>query len=230
MQYHATRKGILGNTLGSLDQALDGGDMAAQLEHTRTEHSTLYLNHILVTINHAIHGDGIAIGHLEVRHVELVYIIYGIALATLAHQANRLLVGIASKTACIFQQGRNALVLTHLVEHRALHITGNTYQAIVRTHLDDIVIMQHDITCQTTIQDILVDIHNGYQFSSTIYLDVTQGTEIADTTGTIQGVEHGSKGTEGIGTRGLYLAHHIDHDGTGLTNGELQVTAGILAA
>ena len=137
--------------------------------------------------------------------------------------------GIACKAACIFQQGRNALVLTHLVEHRALDVTGNTYQAIVWTYLDDIVIVQHHVACQTTIQDILVDIHNGYQFSTTIDLDVTQGTEIVDTTGTIQGVEHGSKGTEGIGTRGLYLAHHIDHDRTGLTDGELQITAGILA-
>ena len=102
VQYYTSGRSILGNTLGSLNQALNGSNMTAQLELSRTEHGTLNLNHILVTVNHAINGNGIAIGHLEVRHIELVNIIYGIALATLAHQANRLFVGIACKATGIF--------------------------------------------------------------------------------------------------------------------------------
>ena len=168
--------------------------MTAQLEHTRTEHSPLYLNHILVTIDHAIHGDGIAIGQLKVGHVELIYIIHGIALAALAHQANRLLVGVACKTACIFQQGRNALVLTHLVEHRALYITCDAHQSLIGLNLDDIVVLQADITCQTAVKDIIVDIDNSNQTAITVNLDVTQSSKLAGTACTIESVEHIGKG------------------------------------
>ena len=51
----------------------------------------------------------------------------------------------------------------------------------------------------------------------TEHLDAAQGSQIADTTCHIQGVEHGGKGTEGIGTGNLHFTHHIDHNGSGLS-------------
>ena len=43
-------------------------------------------------------------------------------------------------------------------------------------------------------------------------------------------MEHGGKGTQGIGAWSLDLAHHIDHDGTRLTHTDLQTAGGIATA
>ena len=64
----------------------------------------------------------------------------------------------------------------------------------------------------------------------TEHLDAAQGSQIADTTCHIEGVEHGGKGTEGIGTRGLNFAHHIHQDSTGLADSHLDLRALIISA
>ena len=90
--------------------------------------------------------------------------------------------------------------------------------------------MQADISSQTAIQDILIDINYGNKLSTAVNLNVTKGTKVANTTSHVKGMEHGSESTQGISTRCLNLSHHVYHNGAGLTNSELQVAAGILAA
>ena len=135
--------------------------------------------------------------------------------------------GIARETTGELQQGGQALVLAHLVEHRALDITRDTHQTVVRTNRDDIVVVEHHITGQTTIQDVFVDIDHGDQFTLTVDLDISEGSEVVGTTCTIEGMEDRGKGTQRIGAGEFHLTHHLDHDATGLTNSQLQVTAGI---
>ena len=89
--------------------------------------------------------------------------------------------------------------------------------------------MQTDITSQTTIENILVNINYSNQLTTTEHLNVTQGSKVIDTTCHIQGMEHSGKGTESIGARSLNLAHHIDKNRTSLSNSKFQATAGIAA-
>ena len=133
--------------------------------------------------------------------------------------------GIARETTGILQQGGDTLVLTHLVEHGALDIARDTDQALVGLHLDDIVVLQADITGQATVEDVLIDIDYRDQTALTIDLDITQGTEIVGTTSHIQGMEHRGKSTQSIGAGGLHLTHHVDQDAAGVAQGQLQAAA-----
>ena len=133
--------------------------------------------------------------------------------------------GIARETTGILQQGGYTLVLTHLVEHGALDIARDTDQALVGFHLDDIVVLQADVTGQATIEDVLIDIDYRHQTALTIDLDITQSSQIVGTTGHIQGMEHRGKSTQGIGTGGLDLTHHVDQDAAGVAQRQLQAAA-----
>ena len=152
------------------------------------------------------------------------------ALTGLAHQAHALRVRITREATGILDDLGHTLVRAHLVEHLALHMALDTNQTVVRTNHNHVVLLQTDITGQTAVQDILIDIHHGDQLATTIDLDVTQRTDIADTTSHIQGMEHSSKGTQRVSTGGLDLTHHIHHKRTGLTDRQLQAAAGITAA
>ena len=63
-----------------------------------------------------------------------------------------------------------------------------------------------------------------------IDLDITQGTEIADTTCHVKGMEHSGESTEGIGAGGLDLTHDIHHDGACLSDIDIEATALIASA
>ena len=134
-----------------------------------------------------------------------------------------LLISIASETATIFKQGGKALVCLHLVSHWALYTTSDINQTIVCAYLNNIVILQTDITCQTAIENKLIDIDGSNEAALTVDLNGTECTEIADTACHIQGMEHSGKGTEGIGAGHLNLTHHINHNGTGLANSYLDI-------
>ena len=62
-------------------------------------------------------------------------------------------------------------------------------------------------------------------FAIAVNLDITQSTQVVDTTCHIQGMENGREGTEGIGAGSLDFTHDIDHQGTGLTHTHLQIAA-----
>jgi hypothetical protein len=91
--------------------------------------------------------DGITIVDLERAELKLIDGIDGIFLSGLTSQTDGFLIGIAGEASGIFDEGGNTLVLTHLVEHRALYITCNTNKCLIRLNLDDIIILQTDITC-----------------------------------------------------------------------------------
>ena len=155
---------------------------------------------------------------------------YRIAVSGLTYQTDRLRKSIARKAAGILQQGAHTLRTAHLVEHRTLDITGDTHQTLIGTYLDNVFVLQTDITRQTTIQNILVDINNGYQSATTEHLDVTQGTQLADTACRIQGMESCGKGRQMICSRRTDLTHDMHHDATGAAHRQTKVAALIVAA
>ena len=152
------RKCILRHTLSSLNQGLDTVDIATQLILGWAENCTLDLDHVFETIEHAIDCYSIAISYHKTGKVELIDIVDGITLAILPDESDSLGIGIARKATGIFDQGGDALIFAHLIEHGALDIARDTHQAIVRPDLNNIVVLKSDVTCQTTIEDILIDI------------------------------------------------------------------------
>ena len=230
MEHTMGSEGILSEAIGLLNKTTNSGDLLAQTELARTEDSTLDLDHVLETVEHGIDSDHIAISHTERGLVELLDIEDTITIACLTDHTNTLVIGIARETSGIAQQGGHTLGSAHLIVHGALDIASDTDQTIVGAYLNDIAILEADVTCQTTIQDILVDIDNGDKAATTKNLDITQGTKVLDASSGIKGMEDAGKGTEMVGTRRLHFAHDVDEDGARLSNTDLQTGTAITGA
>ena len=229
--HHTTgSESILSDTLGMGYQRAYRVNLITQLILTGTEDGTLDLHHVIIAVEHSIDYHSIPIIHLERVHLKLIHREDGISLTRLTGQTDRLLISIPREASRIFQQCGDTLVLTHLIEHRAFHLSGDTHQTVIGTYLDDITLLQTDITCKTSIEDVLVDIHDTDQVAITVHLDVTQRTKVVDTTCHIEGMEHGREGTEVVSTRCTYLTHHVNHDGAGVTHGQFDITAAIAGA
>ena len=72
--------------------------------------------------------------------------------------------------------------------------TGDGYETIVWTYYDNIVVGKADITRQFAVQNIVVDINNRYQFVVSVYLDVSQCTQIVGSASHVECMEYGSEG------------------------------------
>ena len=53
----------------------------------------------------------------------------------------RIHTGIGTSDSHIKYKFNSTLILTHLVEHRAFHLSCDTYQTVVRTYLNDIILL-----------------------------------------------------------------------------------------
>ena len=223
-------KRIFRQSLGCLYQATDGIHVAVQVKLTRTEHGALDLHHVFIAVDHTIDRNGITILQLERTHVKLINIIDSITLTSLTGQTDTLLIRLTSKTTGIFNECCHTLVLTHLIEHRTLHISRDTHQTVIDTYLDHIIVLQADITRQMTVEDIVIEVDDRHQTTTAEYLDITQGTQRTGTTGTVKGIEHIGKGTQMIGSRSFYLTHNVHLNGTGVPHLHAQMTALITGA
>ena len=166
----------------------------AKVVHTWTEHGSLHLYGVGIAWKNGIYADRVAIIYTEAGEVELSYIIYGIFPACLAVYTNRFLVGVAGKSAGIFEDRVNTLVLLHLVNHRALYLTRHGDEAIVRTYYDNIVVAEANVACQLTVEDVVVDINYSDKSVVAIYLDVTQGSEVVGSTCHVESMEYSGEG------------------------------------
>ena len=167
---------LLGDALTIVHQGLHTGNLLAQLIHAWTEHGTLHLHHVLIAVQHGIHEDRVAVGHLKGGHIKLIYVEHRHLRAQLTNHAYRLAIGIAGKVAGIVDEALHALVALHLIVHRALHLTVGTHQTVVRAHRNHVIVLQAHITFQVAVEDIVIHIDRGDQSVVAIHLDVTQRT------------------------------------------------------
>ena len=130
---------------------------------------------------------------METAEIKFFHIEYGILTTCLAIHAYTLYIGIASEATCIFQKRVEALVLFHLVYHWALDLTRDCNQAIVRSNNNNIVVGKSHIACEFSVENIVVNIHNSNQFVLTIYLDISECTQIVCSTSHIECMEHSCK-------------------------------------
>ena len=193
MQHSTVDKGVLGEPTGLLNQGTDGRTVV-QVVHSSVEDGTRDGDGILVTAVNGIDDDRVSILQTEIRHIKLRDIVAREMLATDTTETNALFIGFRSITTCILQQGGHTLVLLHLIGHRALHVADDIHDAVVGSYDDDITIGQTDITRETAIEDIVVDIDDRQLTTTTIDLDVTERSQAVDTTGHVKGMEHGGKG------------------------------------
>ena len=194
MHYGTGCKCFLGESLCMFYESANAVDLFAQVVHAGTEYGSLDFYGIGITWQDRVYANRVAISYTEVGVIEFFYVEYRILSACLTIHANGLGIGISCKTTGILEYGVKALVLLHLVEHRALYLSADVDQAVVWAHHDDIIIGQANVACQFAVENIVVDIYYGYKSVVTINLDVAQGSEVVGASCHIQGMEHGGKG------------------------------------
>ena len=219
MHHGTVDERVFGDSLGMFYQTTNAIDASTQLIHAWTEDGTFHLHGVLITCQHAIHGNRVAIRDMERTHIEFLYVEHAIFLTCLSHHAHALGVSIARKTARVFQQRSYALVFLHFIVHRTLHLTRDVDHAIVGTYHNHVVIRQSHVARQLTVEDVIIDVHDGNQLTVAIYLDVSQRTQVVRSTCHIQGMEHAGKGRQRICSWRFHLSHHVDHNRTGLSKG-----------
>ena len=173
IENNAVGKGIFGRSTCFFYQLANGRNASIHLVHTWTENRTLDFHHIGVAIENRVHEDGVAISHLEGSALKFIKIIYGIATATLTHQTNSIGEGIACETARITNQGAQALSALHFVVHRALHLSRDIHEAVIRIYSDNVSRGQAYVACQVTTEDVVINVHLGDKCSVAIHLNIT---------------------------------------------------------
>ena len=200
-------------------------DVFAQLVDTRTEHSAFHLNAILIAIKDRVNRHLVAIGHAKIAHFELIHVEHRSAFTRSTQQPNRFFIRIAGKTTGIAQQRAHAFVTPHLIGHRTFHRTLHVNQAVIRPYNDDIIVVQPNVTHQTTIENIIIHIDHRHQTPTTINLDVAQCAQLVDAASHVKRMENTGKSTDCIGAGHLYFAHHVHNDGARLPHSGLNLTA-----
>ena len=167
--------------------------------------------------------------HLADAVVGIVDGVHLIFLSVLAYDAQALGVGVAGESSGVFQQGGEGFVLLHFVAHGALHVAGNLYQCVVGGNDDHVAFFQTDVVAGLALHDELVDVDGCDDFSGARYLHVAEATDVAHTACTVEGMEHGGEGRQGVGARLYHFTHHVDLDGAGVAqrNADLVALVGI---
>ena len=104
-------------------------------------------------------------------------------------------------------------------------MTRDVHQTVVCAHLDDIIVLQTDITCEATVEDELIDIDHRYQFTLAIDLDVTQRTQANNTTRTIERMIYCRQRAQRISSRYTNLTQNINLDRARLSQCDTNVRA-----
>ena len=163
--------------------------------------------------------------HLADAVVGVVDGVHLILLTVLAHDAQALGVGVAGESSGVFQQGGESFVLLHFVAHGALHVAGNLYQCVVGGDDDHVTFLQTDVVAGLALHDELVYVDGCDDFSGARYLHVTEATDVAHAACTVEGMEHGGEGGQGVGARLYHFTHHVDLDGAGVAQRDAYLVA-----
>ena len=210
--HHGTGcEGTLGESVGSLYQGFDGLYVATDLIHAGTEDGTFYLDHVLITRYDGVDAYRVAVGEAERREVELVDIEDGILTARLSEHADRFCVGVAGEASRITKQGAKAFVARHLIVHRTFHLTSDVDEAVVGSYNDNVAVGKFDVARQTAVLQVVVDVDVANEAVASVNFYVSERTEVAGTSGRIEGVEGGGECRQRVGSRSLHLSHDVNH-------------------
>ena len=172
----AGREGVFLQSFGMLYQRAHAVDVSPQLIQARAEHSPLHFYRVAVTLNDGIYRHRVAVGNVKGVHVKFVDVEYRIFSACFSYQSYRLFICVARKASCVFQQCAHALFWCHFIIHGAFHLAGDVHQTVVWPHVDYITVCQAYVASHLAVEDVVVDVGDGYEPVVTVNLDVAQCT------------------------------------------------------
>ena len=212
---------------GLHDKRHHGGDVGRNLITAWTYDCPLHLSHV-----HIVGGGAVGCHHVTVGKEEGGEIVgrwcehHTLAVSTTLHPQGGP-VGIFGEHPRGFQCLLQTLAGTHFVPHRAFHLTTHLHQLFVGTYNDDIAVAEHDVPRQTSMKDIVINVDIRHNASVPHHLDGAERSDFSHTACHIEGMEDGGKRTEGVTSGYRHLAHHMNADGTGLSDAHTDGAAGI---
>ena len=223
MEYSMYWESIFSQTTCAFNQRTNGTVRSTPIVHTRMEDCTFDLHSVCITFKNRVNSHRIAIHQFETTQVKLRNIMGRIMLARDTINLYAFLICLSIEASSILKQCSQTLTFAHFISHRTFYLTNNIHKTVIRTHYNHIIICQTDITRQIAIQDIIIHVDHCQLASTSVNLNTAECTHARDTASHIERMEHGREGRKRIGAWGCYLTHHIDHDGTGLTDSHLDV-------
>ena len=211
---------ILPQSVSRLNECFECIDRAVDLVFSRIHHRSVEFRHVGIALEHAIDIHRVTVLHGKASHIELINVVDGIFRPTLSYEPHILAIGIAGKSSGIVDGHGDALVLPHFIEHRSLHLSTQTNERFIGTHLNHVVVLQAYVACEVSIEDEVVEVDGRNLSAVAQHLDVAHGSNVADTASCIECVESGGKGAERISSRHLHLTHHLHLNASGLTHRE----------
>ena len=90
--------------------------------------------------------------------------------------------------------------------------------------------MQPHIARHLAIEDIVVDVAHADETVVAVYADVAECSQVAGSSGHVEGVEHSGEGRERVGARCFHLTHDVDRDGARLSERQVDAAAAVACA
>ena len=146
---------------------------------------------------------------MECVHVEFGDVVNRVVASGLAHQPHSLAVGVTGESSCILQQCADALVLLHLIIHRAFHLSGDVHKTVVWLYGYDVAVGKSDVAGELAVEYIVVYVDLAHELVVAVYLDVAERTDVVRPSCHVQGVEHGGESRQRVSARESHLTHHV---------------------
>ena len=150
------------------------------------------------------HREGVQIGFFHRDQTALA--------AALAVYRQPLGVSVSGKTSGVLDQLAQRLALLQFIDTLALHLSPYGDIAVVRRHDNHIVILEQDIGFVLSVDQIVVNVQIGDLPAVAINLNATQRSDVVDTSGRIDRIEHRSQRRQRVGPRHGDLARDIHLD------------------
>ena len=229
VHHHAVGIGLRHQAAGLGHQFLGSMHGRAQLISAREEHGTMDGKAVLEAGLQFTNFHPVSVAHHEGGKLLILYCAHLKALLVLTVHGNGIGIGTVSKAAGIIQQLGQRFPILQFKVHGTFDAAFHGYQALVRTHQNNVSLVQTDVAGHGTVEQELIHVHPGHHFVAAENLDITQGTGFYHTACLIQGVEGRGKGRKNIGARMRDIPHHRNLDGTDLAQAQAHVGAGTLA-
>ena len=223
MQYRTPCESVTHKAFRLFHQLADCVQGPSELVHTRTIDSPLDFKLVLKTVQNGLSSQHIPIFYLKYGIINIINRIDLILLSVLTNHAERTGIGIPRESTGILQQCGDTFVVFHLVFHGAFHIPFYADQRLVWRNNDHIAFLQADVVIDFTFHNKIVHIYGSDLLSSAHHLYITQTTDIAHATGTIERMKHGGERRQSVCSRLEHFPHHIYLDSPAVSQSNLDL-------
>ena len=154
----------------------------------------------------------VTVHHRESVQIGLLHRDQTALAAALAVDRQPLGIGVPGKPSGILDQLAQRLALLQLIDTLALHLSPYGDVAVVRRNDNHVVVLEQDIGFVLSVDQVVVHVQIGDLPAVAINLNATQRSDVVDTSGRIDCIEHRSQRRQRIGPRHGDLARNIHLD------------------